>query len=168
MKHGRNTRDAAPASDAQGMPLPARPAVSCHVDSTCFSPTRADTNRRGSNSGRFARNRADSGLNRPKRLIQAEIFKKKKKGAERTVWLISKPYFNPVSHKRQNISSFPHISSLTSLVSVLSASLFRLPCCCETLSHSALTQFVASIHSFISSLSRILNSGIIIKLSILV
>ena len=71
MKYGRNTRGAAPTSDAQGMPLPASPAVSCHVDSTCFSPTRANANRRGSNSGRFARNWADSGLNRPKWLIQA-------------------------------------------------------------------------------------------------
>ena len=44
MKHGRNTRGAAPASDAQGTPLPARPAASCHVDSTCFSPTCADAN----------------------------------------------------------------------------------------------------------------------------
>ena len=99
--------------------------------------------------------------------IQAEI-QKKKKGADRTVWLISKPYFSPISHKRQNISSFPHISSLTSLVSVLSASLPRLPCCYETLNHSTLTQFAASVHSFFSSLSRILNLGIIIKLSILV
>ena len=42
MKHGCGTRGAAPASDAAGRsdaigtPLPARPAASCHVDSTCF------------------------------------------------------------------------------------------------------------------------------------
>ena len=42
MKHGRGTRGATPASnaagrnDAPGMPLPARPAASCHVESTCF------------------------------------------------------------------------------------------------------------------------------------
>ena len=31
IKHGRDTGGAAPASDAQGMPLPARPAVSRRV-----------------------------------------------------------------------------------------------------------------------------------------
>ena len=42
MKHGRGTRGAAPVfdaagrGDAPGTPLPARPAASCHVDSTCF------------------------------------------------------------------------------------------------------------------------------------
>ena len=84
-------------------------------------------------------------------------------------------YLNPTSAQftqapKHKLSTSPHISSLTSLVSVLFASLplFRLPCGYETLSHSALTQFTASIHSFFSSLSRILNSGIIIKLSILV
>ena len=79
--------------DAQGTPLPARPATLCHVDSMCFSPTRADASRRGSDTGRFARNRADSGLNRPyrpKQPIQTEIQKKKKK-AERTIWLNTNP-----------------------------------------------------------------------------
>ena len=119
MKHGCGTRGAAPASDAagcgdaSGTPLLARPAASrcvvpCGfhvllVDSRRLVPTRADA----------APTRADScsGLNRPyrpKQTIQAEI-QKKKKGAERTVWLISKPYFSPISHKRQNISS--HLSS---------------------------------------------------------
>ena len=56
-----------------------------------------------------------SGLNRPKSTETTDSGwnskkkKKKKKGAECTVWLISKPYFSPVSHKRQNISS--HLSS---------------------------------------------------------
>ena len=89
--------------------------VSRHVDFMYFSPTCADASQRGSDTGRFARYQADSGLNRPywlyqpKRPIQAEIQPKKKKGAERTVWLISKPYFSPISHKHQNISSSPHI-----------------------------------------------------------
>ena len=82
-------------------------------------------------------------------------------------------YLNPTSAqftKCQNISSLPLLTFRLSLVFVLSASLplFLLPYGCETLSHSALPQFTASIHSFFSSLSRILNSGIIIKLSILV
>ena len=171
MKHGCGTRGAAPASDvagrsdAQGTLLLARPAASCHVDSMWFSPTRSDAASTRADSPGIRPTQAWIGLNQSKRPIQAEI--QKKKGAECTIWLISKPYFSPVSHKRQNISSSPHISSLTSLVSVLSASL---PICFVSLvavRHSA-TQFAASIHSFFSSLSRILNSGIIIKLSILV
>lgn len=35
MKHGRGS-DAAGHNDALGTPLPARPAASCHMDSTCF------------------------------------------------------------------------------------------------------------------------------------
>ena len=121
MKHERGTRgvalafDAAGRSNAQGTPLPMRPAASRHVMPRGFHVLFADASQRGSDTGRFARYRADSGLNRPyrlyrpKRSIQAEIQKKKKKGAERIVRLISKPYFSPVSHKRQNISSSPHI-----------------------------------------------------------
>ena len=55
-----------------------RPAASCHGDFFL----KADSHQRGSDSGRFALNWADSGLNRPKPLkrpIQAEIQKKKKK-----------------------------------------------------------------------------------------
>ena len=85
--------------DAQGTPLLARPAALCHVDSTCFLPTRADVSRRGFDSGRLGPETANIGRN----------SKKKKKGVERTVWLLSKPYFSPVSHKCQNISS--HLSS---------------------------------------------------------
>ena len=137
--------------------------------------------RRGSDLGRFALNQANSGLNWPKSAVSAWIghisrngrfrpkFKKKKRkkekkeGVERTVWLISKPYFSPVSHKRHNISSSPHISSLTSLVSVLSASL---PICFVSLvavRHSAtrhslsfLLQFILSSalsHAFLTQVS---------------
>ena len=171
MKHGRGTKGAAPASnvagrsDAQGTLLPARPTASCHVDSSWFSPTRADAASTRADSPGIGPTRAWIDLNQPKRPIQAEIQKKKKKGAECTVWLISKPYFNPISHKRQNISS--HLSShFVSHFTCLCAL-----CLCfvslVAMRHSA-TQFAASIHSFFSSLSRILNSGIIKKLSILV
>ena len=53
-----------------------------------LKPTRTDLHRRGSESGQFELNRANSGRSRPKppkRLIQAEI-QKKKKSAKRTVW----------------------------------------------------------------------------------
>ena len=120
MKHGCSTRGVAPASDAagrgdaQGTPLPTRLAVSHCVVPCGFHVLLADSRRCGSNSGRFAQNRADSGLNRPyrpKQTIRAEIQKKKKKkkGVKRTIWLISKPYFSLVSHKSQNISF--HLSS---------------------------------------------------------
>ena len=153
-KHGRGTRGAAPASDTagrgdtQGTPLPARPASTCHVDPTWFSSTRADTSRFEPTQawiGRIGRN----GQFRPK-------FKKKK-GAEHTIWLNTKPYFNPVSLKRQNTS--PHISSHFTKFTL---SLCSLPLCL------CFVSLAASIQSFFSSLSRILNSGIIIKLSILV
>ena len=70
-KHGRGTGGAAPASDAvgrsdaQGTPLPARPAASGHVDPTWFSPTRADVSRYGFDARRREPIRADSGLYRP-------------------------------------------------------------------------------------------------------
>ena len=113
MKHGCGTRGVAPASDmagrsdAQGTLLPARPAASCHVDSTWFSPTRADAASTRADSPGIRPTQAWIGLNQSKRPIQAKI--QKKKGAECTIWLISKPYFSPVSHKRQNIRS--HLSS---------------------------------------------------------
>ena len=91
-------RDAATRIGRRCPRVPPHPATSCHMDSTWFSSTRADT----------ASTWTDSPEIRP---IQAEIQKekKKKKGAERTVWLNTKPYFSPVSLKRQNTS--PHISS---------------------------------------------------------
>ena len=102
MKHERGTGGAAPASDAAGLGdargtlLPARPAASDCVMPRGVLDFLADSRRRGSNSGRFARNRADSGrIGRyrpkpPKRPIQVETadmaeIKKKKKGTERTV-----------------------------------------------------------------------------------
>ena len=42
-----------------------------HVDSMYFSPTCADASQRGSDTGRFAQNRADSGLNWPKSAVSA-------------------------------------------------------------------------------------------------
>ena len=56
-KHGRG--------DAQGTPLPARPAASGHVDPTWVSSTRADASRFGFDARRREPIRADSGLNRP-------------------------------------------------------------------------------------------------------
>ena len=99
--------------------------------------------------------------------------KKKKKKMQNTPFDL---YLNPTSAHftqtpKHKLSTSPHISSLTRLCAIcLSAflPLFRLPCGYETFSHSALTQFTASIHSFFSFLSCTLNSGIIIKLSILV
>ena len=63
-KHGRGTGGAAPASDAagrgdaQGTPLPARPAALGHVDPTWFSPTRADTASTRADASRFGPTRA--------------------------------------------------------------------------------------------------------------
>ena len=74
----RRVRDA--AARAFGRVLPR------HATGIFF--LKADSHQRGSDSGRFALNWADSGLNRPKPLkrpIQAEI-QKKKKSAKRTVW----------------------------------------------------------------------------------
>ena len=77
MKHERGTRGAAPASDAtgrsnaQGTPLPTRPAASRRVMPRGFHVLFADASRRGSNTGRFARNRADSGLNRHESAVSA-------------------------------------------------------------------------------------------------
>ena len=95
MKHGCGTKGAAPASDAAGRgdalgtPLPAHPTASRRVMPRGFHVFLADLRRRGSDLGRFTRNRFNSGLNQPywpKRPIQAKIQKKKKKkGAKRTV-----------------------------------------------------------------------------------
>ena len=85
MKHGRSARGAAPTSnaagrdDAQGTLMPARPATSRHVVPRGFHMLLANASQRGSDSGRFARNQADSGRNSKKEK------KKKKKGAERTI-----------------------------------------------------------------------------------
>ena len=65
-----------------------------------LGPIRAESGRLGPESAVSAKT-DDSGRNSKK--------KKKKKGVKRTIWLISKPYFSLVSHKRQNISF--HLSS---------------------------------------------------------
>ena len=46
--------------------------VSRHVDFMYFSPTCADASQRGSDTGRFAQNQADSGLNWPKSALSAD------------------------------------------------------------------------------------------------
>ena len=61
----RRCRTRVGRGDAQGTPLPARPAASGHVDPTWFSPTRADASRYGFDARRREPIRADSGLNRP-------------------------------------------------------------------------------------------------------
>ena len=82
MKHGRGTGGAAPASDAtgrgdaRGTPLPARPTESCHVAGSGSQPTRADSRRCGSDSGRFGLNQAvsaDIGRYWPKRPKQPKF-----------------------------------------------------------------------------------------------
>ena len=58
-----------------------------HVDSMYFWPTCADASQRRSDTGRFAQNRADSGLNWPKSAVSASSgrnYKKKKKKRCRT------------------------------------------------------------------------------------
>ena len=164
MKHGCGTRGAAPASDvagrsdAQGTLLLARPAASCHVDSTWFSPTRTDAASTQADSPGIRPTQAWISLNQSKRPIQAEI--QKKKGAECTIWLISKPYFSPVSHKRQNISS--HLSShfvshFTCLCALcLSASISSPLWLWDTQPLSLLLQFILSSalsHAFLTQVS---------------
>ena len=84
MKHGRGTRGAALASDAAGRGdapgtlLPARPAVSSRIVPHGFHVFLADSCRRSSDSGRFAQNRVNSGLNQTNRMIHAEIQKRKR------------------------------------------------------------------------------------------
>ena len=114
-KHGRGTGGAAPASnaagrgDAQGTPLPARPAASGHVDPTWVSSTRADASRFGPESAGIGRYRpesaetaetADSGRN----------SKKKKKPRTHRI-LNSNPTSAQMHSKRQKHSS--HYISLT-------------------------------------------------------
>ena len=106
MKHERGTRgvalafDTAGRSNAQGTPLPMRPAASRCVMPREFHVLFADASQRGSDTGRFARYRADSGLNRPYRLyrpkrpIQAEIQPKKKKKVQNAPFDL---FLNPTS-----------------------------------------------------------------------
>ena len=74
--------------------------------------------------------------------IQAEIQKKKRKGAKHTVALNNIPYFSSSAHFIQTPSSLTLSHSVTrlslSLCSCLPASIsaLRLPCGCETLSQT--------------------------------
>ena len=156
MKHGCGTRgatptfDAAGRGDARGMPLPACLAESCRVVPCGFhfffsrlastgvnmAPTRADLRGIGPTRAISAKTAetADSGQN----------SKKKKKKVQNTSFeLITKPYFSPLhTNTKLKLSTFPHTSvSHSSLCSVCSLPPFRLPCGCETLSNSTLTQF---------------------------
>ena len=119
--------------------VPPHPATSCHMDSTWFSPTRADASQCSFDSGWFAWN-------------QAEIQKKKVQNTPFDLIL------NPTSAQFHSNAKTPLLTfRLTSLSSLC---LYALCLCFISLA--------AYIHSFFSFLSRILNSGIIIKLSILV
>ena len=100
-------------------------------------------------------------------------FKKKKKVQYTPFELNIKPYFSPLhTNTKLQLSTSPHTSvSHSSLCSVCSLPL----CLClvspVAMRHSATRHslsLLTSIHSFFSSLSRILNLGIDIKLSILV
>ena len=137
----------------------------------------ADSRWCGSNSGRFALNWADLGhigINRlywpkpPKRLIQAEIQKKKKKVQNAPFELNIKPSFSSLHTNTPNSAL---CLSLSSSLTRLSLSLCSLPLSLLVVRHSASAESVTwltSVHSFFSSLSCILNSGNDIKLSILV
>ena len=156
MKHGCGTRgvaptfDAAGRGDAWGMPLPARLAESCRVVPCGFQFFLADSRRQASTWLQLGLIRVESGRlepyrpKPPKRLIQAKIQKKKKKKVQNTPFeLITIPYFSPLHiNTKLKLSTSPHTSvSHSSLCSVCSLPPFRLPCGCETLSHSTLTQF---------------------------
>ena len=122
-----------------------------------------DAHRRGFDTRRREPNRANSGLNRPyrpyrvkrpKRPIQAEIQKKKKKNLECTVLLNTNPTSAQFHSKRQNtLLTF----RLTHFVSVLSASLFRLPLCLSaSVSSPLLHQYILSSalsHAFLTQVS---------------
>ena len=92
---------------------------------------------------------ADSSLNRPKQTIQAGEKKKMMQNAPFDLYLnpTSAQFTQPPKHKLSPLLTF----RLSLHLSLCSLPLFHLPCGCETLSHSALTQFTTSIHSFFSS-----------------
>ena len=101
-----------------------------------MAPTRADSRGIGPTRAISAKTAetADSGQN----------SKKKKKKVQNTPFeLITKPYFSPLHiNTKLKLSTSPHTSvSHSSLCSVCSLPPFRLPCGCETLSNSTLTQF---------------------------
>ena len=117
-------------------------AASCHM-------AIPESGRRGWNRRRCGPNRANSvriGLYRPKRLSQAEIQKKKKKGAKRTVWLNLNTQTPSDPHFVQN-SQTPFLTpSFISLLCVLRpSSLFSVFwALCECCVHTALLQTLVS------------------------
>ena len=137
-KHGRGTRGAAPASDTagrgdtQGTPLPARPAATCHVDPTWFSPTCADA----------ASTQADSPGIRPTRAWIGHIgrngrfrpkFKKNKRqnAPFDLILTLLQPSFTQNAKTPLLTFRLTSLSSLCLCALCLSATLplFRLPCC---------------------------------------
>ena len=167
VKHECGTRGAAPASntarrgDARGTPLPTCSAVSCHVAFVFFKLTRTDA----------ASTQADLRwieLYRPKPSIQVEIQKKKKKVQNAPFEQNIKPSFSSLHTNTPNSAL---CLSLSLSLTRLSLSLCFLPLSLLAVRQSASAEsitWLTSVHSFFSSLSRILNLGNDIKLSILV
>ena len=129
MKHGRDTRGVAPASDvaghddARGTPLPTHPAMFGHMVFFFFL---ADLHRHGYDSGRFVLNWANLGrINRNHRFRTK--FKKKKKKVQNSPFEINiknltSTHFTQTPNFSCLSSHFVSHSSLCSLLSVLSAS----------------------------------------------
>ena len=150
----RRARDAAArARDSAAM----RRAASCHVVFFFLANLR-----------RLAPTQADSRLIRP---TQAEMVdssrnsKKNKKVQNGLFELNIKPYFSSLHTHTPNFSSLTLSLSITRL----SLSLCSLPLSLLAVKHSTSAESVTwltSVHSFFSSFSCILNSGIDIKLSI--
>ena len=122
MKHGRGTRDAAPAfdaagcSDAPGTPLPVCPAASRRIVPRGFHVFLADSRRRELTQLRLRPIRAESGLNRPYR-FRPKLKKKKKKKVQNALFDL---YLNPTLAQftqtpKHKLSTSPHILSLTCL-----------------------------------------------------
>ena len=165
MKHGHGTKGATPAfdaagrSDMRGMPLPAHPtAASTLADSHWIGPTWA-TSTWISSINRISWNRRN-GWFRPKL--------KKKEVQNAPFELNIKPSFSSLHTNTPNSALY---LSLSPSLTHLSLSLCSLPLSLLTVRHSASAESVTwptSVHSLFSSLSRILNSGNDIKLSILV
>ena len=146
-----------------GTLLPVRLAASCHVAFIFFKLTCADaalTQAILAWISRIGRNR-QNGWFRPK-------FKEKKRVQNTPFELNIKPSFRSFHTNTPNSAL---CLSLFSSLTRLSLSLCSLPLSLLAVRHSASAESVTwltSIHSFFSSLSRILNSGNDIKLSILV
>ena len=134
MKHGRGTRGAVPAfnaagrGDAQGTPLPARPATSCHLAFVFFKPTRADAALTRAVSAETAET-ADSGRN----------SRKKKKLQNAPFELNIKPSFSSLHTNTPNSAL---CLSLSPSLTRLSLSLCFLPLSLLAVSHSASAELV--------------------------